>query len=246
MSPGGKLRRRSSASSTPGTNASRENVSWRIVSSWPSPPRSTSWCATRPGSRTEWIGDVAADERGRRLRRARRRVALRVVVELDDLGAAAGAGPPRAAKRIIRTAPIAKLGAWKTATPASRAGASAASTSKPRRARRPHGTPRSSARADVRRATASGAVKSTTASPRRARHVVPVPRAPARAPPTLPPADEADPHARPPLPPAEPLAHECAPLQPAPYFRTVPPSARASDAQERANLTPRRAPRGRG
>ena len=34
---------------------SREG-SWRIVNSWPSPPNSTSWCATRPGSRTECTG----------------------------------------------------------------------------------------------------------------------------------------------------------------------------------------------
>ena len=43
----------SSASFTPGANASRDVVSWRIVSVCPGPPRITSWCATRPGSRTE-------------------------------------------------------------------------------------------------------------------------------------------------------------------------------------------------
>ena len=53
--PGGSDGSRSSASRTPGTNASRESVSWRIVSSSPGPPSSTSWCATSPGSRTEWI-----------------------------------------------------------------------------------------------------------------------------------------------------------------------------------------------
>src|SRR4051794_8973307 len=51
--PGGSEETRSTARSTPGTNASREVASWRIVSSSPAPPRSTSWCATSPGSRTE-------------------------------------------------------------------------------------------------------------------------------------------------------------------------------------------------
>ena len=30
--------------------------SWRIERVWPSPPKRTSWWATRPGRRTEWIG----------------------------------------------------------------------------------------------------------------------------------------------------------------------------------------------
>ena len=34
----------------------RSIESWRIASVWPSPPKITSWWATRPGSRTEWIG----------------------------------------------------------------------------------------------------------------------------------------------------------------------------------------------
>src|SRR5439155_25598753 len=58
--PGGRSRTRSSARRTPGTNASREVVSWRIVSVWPRPPRITSWCATRPGSRIEWMGTSPA------------------------------------------------------------------------------------------------------------------------------------------------------------------------------------------
>src|SRR5437588_2694309 len=56
VSPGGRVGSFSRASRTPGTNASREVVSCRIVSTWPRPPRSTSWWATRPGRRTEWIG----------------------------------------------------------------------------------------------------------------------------------------------------------------------------------------------
>ena len=43
VTPGGSPPSFVSASSTPGTNASREVVSWRIVSSSPSPPRITSW-----------------------------------------------------------------------------------------------------------------------------------------------------------------------------------------------------------
>ena len=66
------------------------------------------------------------------------------------------------AKRIISTAPTAKFGAWKTATPASRAGASAASTSQPV-VPTTDGTPRSIAARTFGNA-ASGAVKSTTAS----------------------------------------------------------------------------------
>ena len=56
VSPAGGRAGARGASRTPGTYASRENASWRIVSSCPCPPSSTSWCATRPGSRTEWIG----------------------------------------------------------------------------------------------------------------------------------------------------------------------------------------------
>jgi hypothetical protein len=40
------------ASNTPGMKDSRAIESWRIVSVCPSPPKTTSWCATRPGSLT--------------------------------------------------------------------------------------------------------------------------------------------------------------------------------------------------
>ena len=53
----------------------------------PGPPRSTSWCATRPGSRTEWIGTSPSIAAAVAVRRAGGRVELRRVVELDDLRA---------------------------------------------------------------------------------------------------------------------------------------------------------------
>ena len=37
-------------------NERRSSESWRIVSVCPSPPSRTSWWATSPGRRTEWIG----------------------------------------------------------------------------------------------------------------------------------------------------------------------------------------------
>ena len=43
VTPGGSPATLEIASSTPGTNASRELVSWRIVSVSPRPPRITSW-----------------------------------------------------------------------------------------------------------------------------------------------------------------------------------------------------------
>ena len=46
------LRTLRTASTIPGPNESRESESWRIVSVSPSPPKSTSWCATSPGRRT--------------------------------------------------------------------------------------------------------------------------------------------------------------------------------------------------
>ena len=71
-------------------NERRSIESWRIESVWPSPPKMTSWWATRPGRRTEWIGSwtlppASRDQLRGALRRARGRVELAVVVELDDL-----------------------------------------------------------------------------------------------------------------------------------------------------------------
>ncbi len=71
-------------------NDSRPVVSWRIVSVWPTSPRMTSWLATIPGKRTEWMGGSPARRLCHQPRRARRRsaggVQLAVVVELDYLG----------------------------------------------------------------------------------------------------------------------------------------------------------------
>src|SRR6478672_5530194 len=52
----GRSATRRTASSTPGTNDVRSVESWRMVSVWPTSPRMTSWWATRPGRRTEWMG----------------------------------------------------------------------------------------------------------------------------------------------------------------------------------------------
>src|SRR5690606_3160614 len=53
VSPGSSPTRRT-PSSTPGVNAARFIVSWRIVRVSPPPPSSTSWWAISPDSRTEW------------------------------------------------------------------------------------------------------------------------------------------------------------------------------------------------
>src|SRR5205823_5294411 len=47
---------RRTARTTPGMNERRSIESWRMVRVWPSLPKITSWWATRPGRRTEWIG----------------------------------------------------------------------------------------------------------------------------------------------------------------------------------------------
>ena len=102
-------------------NDSRPLESWRIESVWPRPPKSTSWCATRPGRRTLWMvtpsnaaarepsigveirhvareglataaGDHAA---GRVDRGAGRRIHLLVMVQFDDLGGVEEAGGDR-------------------------------------------------------------------------------------------------------------------------------------------------------
>ena len=110
VSPGGSERTASSARSTPGTNASREVVSCRIVSVSPGPPRITSWWATRPGSRTEWIGTEPP---------IRAAVAFAVPDGASSfvsawsstISARGNARAASSANRIIRTAPTAKFGA---------------------------------------------------------------------------------------------------------------------------------------
>ena len=87
----GQLRRLGAREQHPGhERAARSIESWRIDSVWPSPPKITSWWATRPGKpyRVDRLVDVAArlaNQLGGALRRARGGVELAVVVQLDDL-----------------------------------------------------------------------------------------------------------------------------------------------------------------
>ena len=85
--PGGRLTSARGRAGRPGRRPRARSASWRIVSSWPGSARSTSWCATMPGSRTEWIGTSPPIALRGRLRGSRRRVDLGLVVQLDDLGA---------------------------------------------------------------------------------------------------------------------------------------------------------------
>ena len=75
-------------------NGARSIESWRIVRVWPSAPRITSWWATRPGRRTEWIGipgwvgpdtPVASDLSLAGRDAAPMGVSSCVVMQLDDL-----------------------------------------------------------------------------------------------------------------------------------------------------------------
>ena len=77
----------SSASRRPGTNASRESVSWRIVSSSPVAAEQHLLVRDEPGQPHGVDRRAVAHRRRRRLRRPRRRVDLRLVVQLDDLRA---------------------------------------------------------------------------------------------------------------------------------------------------------------
>ena len=101
------------ASTTPGMKLLRSIVSCRIESVWPCPPKSTSWRATSPGSRTECtctpldnrtarpvearqlrlaagrdgsLSSCRSDQLGSPERRPARRISLLVVMKLDDLG----------------------------------------------------------------------------------------------------------------------------------------------------------------
>ena len=62
VSPGGSDPMPRTATRTPGMNDARSSESCRIVSVSPWPPNSTSWWATRPASRTEctWISSTVA------------------------------------------------------------------------------------------------------------------------------------------------------------------------------------------
>src|SRR3954452_19667768 len=156
---------RLTASSTPGAKAARELVSWRIVSVSPVPPRITSWCATSPGSRTLWMGTSPA---------MRAAVASEVPDGASFLVSAcsstiSAAGRWRlacSANCIISTAPIAKLAAWNSCTPAA---AACAPSSSSRSGASPEVPNTSGTRASMQSPQAgsanSGAVKSTTTSP---------------------------------------------------------------------------------
>ena len=101
VSGSGSAPTRRQASTTPGMNELRSIESWRIVSVWPSPPKTTSWWATRPGSRIEWIGSwtlapAAREQLGGAGGGSRRLVELAVVVELDDLDLGHVLGDPLA------------------------------------------------------------------------------------------------------------------------------------------------------
>ena len=89
MRPGGSSLTRRTASSTPGTKASREVASWRIVSSWPSAAEQRLLVgdeARQPhGVDRNVVPGHGADALGRGLRGARRCVELVVRVQLDDL-----------------------------------------------------------------------------------------------------------------------------------------------------------------
>src|SRR3954468_14948904 len=126
----GRSATRRTASSTPGMKLVRSVVTWRRVSVWATPPRTTSWSATTPGRRTEWIGTSPSISS-----------AVRAAVP-DGLSSLAGgwysmiSAPSMcrdasAAKRIISTAPIAKLGATKTLAEAPLANERSCPRSKP-------------------------------------------------------------------------------------------------------------------
>ena len=98
------------ASSTPGMKLVRSVVTWRIESVWATSPRMTSWSATRPGRRTEWIGTSPS------IISAVRAAVPEGASSLpgwcsSTISARSMIFDASAAKRIISTAPIAKLGA---------------------------------------------------------------------------------------------------------------------------------------
>ena len=106
---GRATRPRRTASSTPGMNDSRSIESWRIVSVWPTSPRMTSWWATRPGRRTEWIGTSPSISSAVRAAVPLGASSLRSWCS-STISALAMCRDASAAKRIISTAPIAKFG----------------------------------------------------------------------------------------------------------------------------------------
>src|SRR3954447_1889331 len=104
------------ASSTPGMNEVRSIESCLIVSVWPTSPRSTSWWATRPGSRTEWIGTSPFISAAVRAAVPEGTSILRSWWS-SMISALAMCREASAANCIISTAPMAKFGATNTLAP---------------------------------------------------------------------------------------------------------------------------------
>ena len=123
------------ASIAPGMNDVRSMASWRTVRVSPGPPSSTSWWATKPLSRTEWTAmppgprpprapatissAVGSGAQSSDAAAMRSRVARAVPEGASTLrswcssitSAVSKNGAAISAKRIIRAAPTAKLGA---------------------------------------------------------------------------------------------------------------------------------------
>ncbi len=163
VSPGRSATART-AMITPGMKLSRESESWRMVSVSPTPPRITSWCATSPGRRTEWIGTSPS------IRPAVRRAVPEGASSLPSwcsstISARGMWRDASAAKRIISTAPTAKLGAITALAAPASASARSSSTCSGVRPVVPMTacTPAASA-APALAKTASGRVKSTSTS----------------------------------------------------------------------------------
>ena len=113
----------------------RSIESWRSESVWPSPPKITSWWATRPGSRTEWIGwwtlpPAASISSSVRLAVPEGASSLRSWCS-STISHSGMCGAIVCATSISSTAPIAKLGATKQLALEASAAARAASRSKP-------------------------------------------------------------------------------------------------------------------
>ena len=135
-----------------------------MVSVSPSPPRITSWCATSPGRRTEWIGTSPS------IRPAVRSAVPEGASSLPSwcssmISARAMWRDASAAKRIISTAPTAKLGAITALAGPASASARSSSTCSAVRPVVPMTacTPAASAARALAK-TASGRVKSTSTS----------------------------------------------------------------------------------
>ena len=122
------------ASSTPGMNERRSIESWRTLSVCPSPPKMTSWWATRPGSRTEWIGSWTLPPASRISSAVRFAVPDGASSFLSwwssTISHSGMCGAIRCATSISSTAPIAKLGATKQLALAARRSAASRSSSR--------------------------------------------------------------------------------------------------------------------